>query len=144
MRGSGRSRCGFSPGSTACRMYISRGFVGFCGYHFRVSATGQRKTPERRRRNVRHCPRCLTVVTSDTQTESSGTGAPTLATSTQRRLDFSLRTPERPMQMRRFGRLPVKSELRSQGMGATQREGVRGGSPPAFHPKFHPKTSVDF
>ena len=48
------------------------------------------------------------------------------------------------MQMRQLGRLPVKSERRSLGMGATQREGVRGGSPPAFHPKFHPKTSADF
>ena len=35
---------------------------------------------------------------------------------------------ERPMQMRRLGRLPVKSERRSLGMGARQREGVRGGS----------------
>ena len=32
------------------------------------------------------------------------------------------------MQMRRLGRLPIKSERRSLGMGATQREGVRGGS----------------
>jgi hypothetical protein len=48
------------------------------------------------------------------------------------------------MQMRQLGRLPVKSERRSRGMGATLREGVRGGSPPAFHPKFHPKTSADF
>ena len=32
----------------------------------------------------------------------------------------------------------------SLGMGATQREGVRDGSPPQFHPKFRPKTSVDF
>ena len=32
------------------------------------------------------------------------------------------------MQMRQLGRLPVKSECRSLGMGATQREGVRGGS----------------
>jgi hypothetical protein len=45
---------------------------------------------------------------------------------------------------RQLGRLPVKSERRSLGMGATQREGVRGGSPPAFHPKFQPKTSADF
>jgi hypothetical protein len=37
-------------------------------------------------------------------------------------------TSERPMQMRQLGRLPVKSERRSLGMGATQREGVRGGS----------------
>ena len=36
------------------------------------------------------------------------------------------------MQMRQLGRLPVKSERRSLGMGATQREGVRGGSPPHF------------
>jgi len=32
------------------------------------------------------------------------------------------------MQMRQLGRLPVNSERRSLGMGATQREGVRGGS----------------
>jgi hypothetical protein len=48
------------------------------------------------------------------------------------------------MHMRQLGRPPVKSERRSLGMGATQREDVRGGSPPAFHPKFRPKTSVDF
>jgi hypothetical protein len=40
--------------------------------------------------------------------------------------------------------VPVKSKGRSLNMGATQREGVRGGSPPVFHPKFHPKTSADF
>jgi hypothetical protein len=38
------------------------------------------------------------------------------------------------MQMRQLDRLPVKSERWSLGMGATQRGGVRGGSPPAFHP----------
>jgi hypothetical protein len=48
------------------------------------------------------------------------------------------------MQMRQLGGLPVKSERRFLGMGATQREGVRGGSPPAFHPKSRPKTSTDF
>jgi|HubBroStandDraft_2_1064218.scaffolds.fasta_scaffold3230879_1 hypothetical protein len=32
------------------------------------------------------------------------------------------------MRMRQLGWLPVKSERRSRGMGATQREGVRGGS----------------
>ena len=32
------------------------------------------------------------------------------------------------MQMRQFGRLPVKSERRSLGTGATQRDGVRGAS----------------
>ena len=48
------------------------------------------------------------------------------------------------MQMRQLGRLPVKSERLSLGMGVTKREGVRGGSPPAFHPKIHPKTSIDF
>jgi hypothetical protein len=50
------------------------------------------------------------------------------------------------MQMRQLGRLPVKSERRSLGMRATQREGVRGGSVtlPHFHPKFRPKTSADF
>ena len=32
------------------------------------------------------------------------------------------------MQMRQLGRLPVKSERRSQGTGATQGEGMRGGS----------------
>ena len=113
MRGSGRSRCAFSPSKSACRTCISQGFVGFYGYHLWVLAMGQRKAPGRRRRSVRHCPRCLTVVTNDLQTESSGTGAPTLATPSQRLLDFSLRTPKRPMQMRQLGRLPVKSERRS-------------------------------
>ena len=69
--------CAFSPSSMECRMCISRGSVGCCGYRCRVSATGQRKAPGRRRRSVRHCLRCLTLVTSDTQTESSETGAPT-------------------------------------------------------------------
>ena len=32
------------------------------------------------------------------------------------------------MQMKQLGRRPVKSERRSLGTGATQREGVRGGS----------------
>ena len=35
---------------------------------------------------------------------------------------------ERPMQMGQLGQLPVQSERQPLGMGATQREGVRGGS----------------
>src|SRR4029077_3274342 len=55
-------------------------------------------------------------------------GAPTSAQPEQRRFIFFFCTPERGMQMRQLGRLPVKSERRSLSMGATHREGVRGGS----------------
>jgi hypothetical protein len=95
-RRSGRSRCEFSPSSMACQTRISGGFVGCFGYPCRVSATGQKRAPEGRRRTVRHClhfPTRQPVIDKD---RNFLLGAPTLATPSQRYLDFLLRTLKRP------------------------------------------------
>jgi hypothetical protein len=102
-------------------MYLSQGCAGCFGYQFPVLAIGQGKAPESRRESVRRGIRFPAKESSRSRTESYYGRSSGLVVPSQRCLDFRVRTPERPSDIRILDAPPVKAEWQCPGRSGTAR-----------------------